>query len=170
MVVSITLLLVSIKLRICKKSKPQRPASSLRFCRNKRGIYRTSRMIQSIGIDIVDIDRIAAVIQRWGDRFLRKILTPVEYDYCVAKAGRNASVAARFAAKEALYKALPPELQPTAGWLDIEVMNDSSGRPHIQCLKKLQKHAEGYIIHVSISHSKASAVAMVVLEKKGDER
>lgn len=123
-------------------------------------------MIQSIGIDIVDIDRMTRVINRWGEKFLKKILTPVEYTYCVNKAGQSASVAARFAVKEALYKALPPDIQPGTGWLDVEVMNDESGRPHVTGLGVLKNLNEEYNVHVSISHSKQSAVAMIVLEKK----
>lgn len=123
-------------------------------------------MIQSVGIDIVDIDRMTRVINRWGDKFLKKILTPIEYDYCRNKSGQSASVAARFAVKEALYKALPAEIQPGIGWLDIEVMNDASGRPGINVFNSLHNLTDAYCIHVSISHSKQSAVAMIVLEKK----
>ncbi len=123
-------------------------------------------MIQSIGIDIVDIDRMTRVINRWGDKFLKKILTPVEYDYCKNKSGQSASVAARFAVKEALYKALPAAVQPGVGWLDIEVMNDTFGRPHINVFNSLNRLMDDYVIHVSISHSKQSAVALIVLEKK----
>ena len=125
-------------------------------------------MIQSIGVDIVEIDRMTRVINRWGDKFLKKILTPVEYEYCINKSGQSASVAARFAVKEALYKALPPAIQPGTGWLDVEVMNDKTGRPHINCLRKIENLRDQFNIHVSISHSKSSAVAMIVLEKKGD--
>lgn len=123
-------------------------------------------MIQSIGVDIVELDRMTRVINRWGDKFLKKILTPREYDYCVNKVGQSASVAARFAVKEALYKALPEDIQPGTGWLDVEVMNDKTGRPHINGLGTLQHLKDRYHIHVSISHSRQSAVAMVVLEKK----
>ncbi len=123
-------------------------------------------MIQAIGVDIVDIDRIEKAIHRWGDVFLKKILTPLEYDYCRSKAGRTASVAARFAVKEAVYKALPPAIQTGAGWMDVQVVNELSGRPQLQFLGKLARLEEDFIIHVSISHSKSSAMAMIVLEKK----
>ena len=124
-------------------------------------------MIQSIGVDIVDIERMTKVIHRWGDKFLKKILTPAEFAYCKNKAGQAASVAARFAAKEALYKALPEDVQLNTGWLDIEVVNDNSGRPHLNCLGKIKNLPDRFNIHVTISHSKASAVAMVLLERKG---
>jgi len=124
-------------------------------------------MIQSVGIDVVDIDRMTRVITRWGDKFLKKILTPTEYHYCINKAGQSSSVAARFAVKEAMYKALPDDIQKGVGWLDIEVMNDPSGRPHINGLGTLKNLDERFIVHVSISHSKKSAVAMIVLERKG---
>lgn len=123
-------------------------------------------MIRSIGIDIVDIGRIDKVIHRWGDLFLKKILTELEYTYCISKAGLAASVAARFAVKEAVYKALPPSLQPNARWLDVEVVNELSGRPRLEFKGNLEKLVNDYAVHVSISHSKNSAVAMVMLEEK----
>ncbi|MBN1464680.1 holo-ACP synthase [candidate division KSB1 bacterium] len=126
-------------------------------------------MIQSIGIDIVDIERMTQMIHRWGDKFLCKILTPREYAYCHDKFGQAASVAARFAAKEALYKALPADLQAGTGWLDVEVVNDASGRPRLNCFGKIAQLQERFVVHVSISHSKVSAVAMVLLEQKGSE-
>jgi holo-[acyl-carrier protein] synthase len=124
-------------------------------------------MIQAIGVDIVDIARMTKVIHRWGDKFLQKILTPSEYDYCSKKAGLVASVAARFAAKEALYKALPEDIQSSTGWLDIEVVNDESGRPRLNCLGDISSIPDRFHIHLSLSHSRAAAVAMIVLERKG---
>ncbi|MBN1480353.1 holo-ACP synthase [candidate division KSB1 bacterium] len=123
-------------------------------------------MIQSIGVDIVDIARTTAIIHRWGDKFIKKILTPDEYNYCKPKSGLAACIAARFAVKEALYKALPEDWQNSAGWLDIEVMNDKAGRPHINCLGSLKNISNTFQIHVTISHSKTCAIAMIVLEKK----
>ncbi|MBN1559282.1 holo-ACP synthase [candidate division KSB1 bacterium] len=124
-------------------------------------------MIQSIGIDVVDIERMTHMIHRWGDKFLQKILTPREVSYCSEKTGKAASVAARFAVKEALYKALPADLQAATGWLDVEVVNEPSGRPRLNCFGKIADLQDHFHIHVSISHSKASAVAIVVLEQKG---
>lgn len=126
-------------------------------------------MTHSIGVDIVDIVRIEKVIHRWGDAFLKKILTPLEYQYCHSKAGLAASVAARFAVKEAVYKALPSENQAGIGWLDVQVVNELSGKPHVQFLGRFEKLLLGFNVHVSISHSRNSAVAMVVLEKEKRE-
>jgi len=126
-------------------------------------------MIHSVGVDIVDITRIEKVIHRWGDAFLKKILTPLEHEYCRSKAGLAASVAARFAVKEAVYKALPTEIQPGIGWLDVQVVNELSGKPHLQFLGELEKLLHGFNVHVSISHSRNSAVAMVVIEKEKRE-
>jgi len=75
-------------------------------------------------------------------------------------------VAARFAAKEAVYKALPTEVQPVARWLDIEVINELSGRPRIEFNGDLQNLLQQFDVQISISHSKSSAVAMVVIQKK----
>lgn len=123
-------------------------------------------MIYSVGVDIVDIARIENVIHRWGDAFLKKILTPLEYEYCHSKVGLAASVAARFAVKEAVYKALPAKVQVGAGWLDVQVVNELSGKPHVQFLGGLEKLLSGFNVHVSISHSRNSAVAMVLFEKE----
>ena len=124
-------------------------------------------MIQSIGVDVVDIARMTQVIHRWGNKFLKKILTPTEYAYCSGKTGAAASIAARFAVKEALYKALPENIQAGVGWLDIEVVNEKSGRPRLMCKGKINNLSDLFSIHVSISHSKTSAIAIVVLEKRG---
>ena len=123
-------------------------------------------MIESIGIDIVDVDKIHRAISRWGDRFLRKVLTEDEYRYCIAKPGRDLSVAVRFAAKEALYKSLPEDIQKQGPrWLDVEVINASSGKPGLKCSGVLKNLLQDYHLHVSLSHSNTSAVAMVVLER-----
>jgi len=87
-------------------------------------------MIYSVGVDIVDIARIENVIHRWGDAFLKKILTPLEYEYCHSKVGLAASVAARFAVKEAVYKALPAKVQVGAGWLHFNGECRSGRRGH----------------------------------------
>jgi holo-[acyl-carrier protein] synthase len=125
-------------------------------------------MIQAIGVDIVEIRRIRRAVQRWGDRFLNKILTPHEYDYCLHPRLKVHSIAARFAAKEALFKSLPPELQPIVGWHDLEVVNDASGKPRFRGLGRMSRLFTDHNVQLSISHSLDSAVAVVVFEEKGE--
>lgn len=125
-------------------------------------------MIQAIGVDIVEIRRIKRAVQRWGDRFLNKILTPHEYEYCLNPRLKVHSIAARFAAKEALFKSLPPELQPIVGWHDLEVVNDDSGKPRFRGLGQMSRLFADYNVQLSISHSLDSAVAMVIFETRGE--
>jgi holo-[acyl-carrier protein] synthase len=126
-------------------------------------------MIQAIGVDIVEIRRIKRAVQRWGDRFLNKILTPHEYKYCLFPRLKVHSIAARFAAKEALFKSLPPELQPVVGWHDLEIVNDASGKPHFRGLGRMSRLFADHNVQLSLSHSLDSAVAVVIFEDKGVE-
>ena len=117
-------------------------------------------MIKGIGIDIVDIARIEAIMKR-NPRFIEKILSVKEqekYHALTTDSRRAEFVAGRFAAKEALGKALGTGLG-ALNFCDIVILNDVSGKPTI--------HFPGsgdYRAHISISHSQTSAVANVVLE------
>jgi len=125
-------------------------------------------MIHSIGVDIIEITRIKRAAQRWGDHFLKKILTPSEYDYCVNPSLLIHSVAARFAAKEAFYKSLPESFQKKGvGWQDVQVYNDEIGKPHFSFSDSLNILEKNYRIHLSVSHSSFSAVAVVIFETWG---
>ena len=119
--------------------------------------------MHTVGIDIVEIGRIAQVVQRWGDRFLRRIYTPGELEYC---RGRAPQLASRFAAKEAMMKALGTGIRGV-GWRDIEVVRRRGGAPSIQLQGRAVKVAERRAIqHValSLSHSEEYAIASVVAE------
>jgi holo-[acyl-carrier protein] synthase len=123
----------------------------------------------TIGVDIVEVQRIEQAVGRWGDRFLRRVFTPAEIDYC---AGRAQSLAARFAAKEAVSKALgtgwAPQAAHEAGWVDwieIEVVRHSSGEPSLRLHGKAQARALTLGIaswRLSMSHTHEHAVAMVL--------
>lgn len=121
-------------------------------------------MIQSIGIDVVDIDRFEKIVERWNDKFLNRILTPKELEYCRQKHNALHSMAARFAAKEALIKCLPDQDQIGFSWHEMQVVNAENGRPVVQIQGRLEERLEGRQIHVSLSHSHNSAVAVIVLE------
>ena len=123
-------------------------------------------MIRSVGIDIVEIGRIRSAVQRWGDRFLKKILTPHEYDYCLHPRLKVHSVAARFAAKEAFFKALPAEMQAIVGWQDVQVVNDVCGKPDLKGQGELTRLFAESNVQISLSHSQGSAVAIVVIERE----
>jgi holo-[acyl-carrier protein] synthase len=117
-------------------------------------------MIKGLGVDIIEIDRVRSAVDRYGDRFLRKILTPREIKYCRnRKSFRFPEMAARFAAKEAYSKAIGTGITGIR-WQEIEVVNNERGKPHIAVKGKIKKK-----VHVSLSHSLNYAVASVVIEQ-----
>ena len=119
----------------------------------------------STGVDIIEIKRIATVLERYGDRFLSRIYTLGELEYC---RGRPSKLASRFAAKEATMKALGTGVRGV-GWKDIEVVRAPSGAPSIQLHGRAQARAErlGVVeISVSMSDSRDNAVAFVVTRRE----
>ncbi|MDD3852583.1 MAG: holo-ACP synthase [Syntrophomonadaceae bacterium] len=115
-----------------------------------------------IGIDLVDINRIKAAIER-TPRFLERVFTPAEREYCQRKTNPYPSLAVRFAAKEAVRK-LGEEYSKGIQFHDIEIKNDAAGRPYI-LLHGLawQRSQEGRItMDVSLSHSRNQAIATVI--------
>lgn len=121
-------------------------------------------MIIGTGIDIIEIDRISNTIDKWGLHFINKVFTNNEIDYCSNKLNKIQHYAARFAVKEAFYKALPKKFNIPFDWKIIEVYNDLDGNPSVKILKHKQILGN-YNYHVSISHSKKDAIAIVIIEK-----
>lgn len=115
----------------------------------------------AVGIDIVELDRIARAVTRWGDRFLRRVYTPAELAYCRQ---RVASLAARWAAKEAVSKALGCGWLEV-GWAEIEIERLPTGQPRVRLHGRAQAHAQRLGLTewaLSLSHGRDHAVAMVV--------
>jgi holo-[acyl-carrier protein] synthase len=121
-------------------------------------------MITGIGIDILEIGRLQHTIDTSGRHFLDKVFSPAEIDYCERKASPTQHFAARFAAKEALSKALATGWSGTFRWKDIEVVNDPSGRPQLVPHGPMVEAIGDATVHVSLSHSDSHVVAVVVLE------
>jgi holo-[acyl-carrier protein] synthase len=118
--------------------------------------------MQHIGVDIIEIDRVEAVIKRWGQTFLARVFTPAELKLYSS----TASLAARFAAKEAVLKALGA-CDKGISWQDIEILAEDSGKPLVNLSGKAKFQAETAAIcrlDVSLSHSKDYAVAFVIGE------
>lgn len=123
----------------------------------------------TIGVDLIEVQRIEHAVDRWGERFLRRVYTPGEIGYC---AGRAQSLAVRWAAKEAVSKALgtgwAAQQAHAAGWIDwteIEVLRQSSGEPSLRLTGKAQARAEALGIagwRLSLSHTREHAIAMVL--------
>lgn len=126
-------------------------------------------MIVGIGTDVIDIARVVRMFGAHGERMLRRMFTAEEIRYTETRADRPAALAVRLAAKEAVYKALTGnDLARAISWRDIEVCNNGDGAPKLNLHGRAQARAQELgvtRIHVSLSHSDASAVAFVVAER-----
>jgi holo-[acyl-carrier protein] synthase len=123
-------------------------------------------VIIGIGIDIVDIARINTLLQRHGIRFLKRIFSSEEIDYCMKRHDSASCIAGRFAAKEAAFKALSAGRSSGISFRDISV-DIAHGAPRLRLTGKAHElsHLKGAgQYHVSISHDKGCAVAIVIVE------
>jgi holo-[acyl-carrier protein] synthase len=125
-------------------------------------------MIISIGIDIVEVYRIAETLER-TPRFTERVFTEAEHAYCDAKGAAAAqSYAGKFAAKEAFLKALKTGWRGKITWQDIEILSDDQGVPTLHVsgeASTLFKDSGATRMHLSISHTAEHAVAQVIFEK-----
>ena len=96
-------------------------------------------MVVGIGIDIIEIDRIKESVDKFGDHFLNKIFTPTELEYSLSKANKYQHLAARFAAKEAIYKAISSNWNSELSWQDMEIINAPNGMPEVKFKGNLEK-------------------------------
>jgi holo-[acyl-carrier protein] synthase len=125
-------------------------------------------MIVGTGIDIAEVPRIREVIERHGERFLKRIFTEGEIQYCESKANRVERYAARFAAKEAGMKAIGTGWNHGVRWRDIEVARKPGGRPTLVLHGKAAEFAAklgATNIALSLTHTAEQAFAQVILEK-----
>lgn len=116
-------------------------------------------MIVGIGTDIIEVSRIAKAIERWGEHFLNHVFTKDEITYCMRHKFPAQNFAGRFAAKEAVIKALTDT--KNLQWTDIQIINDARGKPHCSVTQKNLKQP----IHISISHTNNYATAFAIIEK-----
>ena len=118
----------------------------------------------SCGVDIIEIDRVKESIEQLGDKFLNRVFTDKEIEYCESRKNQKYQhYAARFAAKEATFKAVSGQIDDKYNvcWKDFEVTNDEQGRPSIKLVGIDEKSIEN--IDISISHCKKYAVANVTV-------
>ena len=123
-------------------------------------------MIYGIGIDLIKIERMREAADKWGRKFLERIFTESEIKYCYERKEHYLSLAVRFAAKEALIKAIGSEV--FVPLTDIEIMNFENGKPLIKAKGKLEEFFREKSIkhcHLSLSHEKEFGIACVVLER-----
>jgi len=121
-------------------------------------------LIAGIGVDIIQLRRIKNAIERWQERFISRIYTKEEIDYCHQQKIEFIHFAARFVAKEATMKALGRRV----GWKNIEIINDERGKPLIKLsggARKVAMEQQVKKIFLSLSHDGAYAIAQVVIAK-----
>ena len=120
-------------------------------------------MIDSVGIDIIEVHRIKRAIDRWGDGFLHRVFTPWEINYCLGKQFPEQSFAARFAVKEAVLKAIGTGLSEGIKWISVEVVNTEMGKPTVRLGERIEKLIGDKKIIISMSHTREHAIASAIL-------
>lgn len=128
-------------------------------------------MILGIGIDIIEVARIRSSHERFGERFLQRILLPNEISYCLSHREPGPFLAARFAAKEAISKAFGTGIGAQLSWQDMEVARKESGEPFVILHGRGQRLLEargGNQILISLSHTQVHATAVAILERAGE--
>ena len=125
-------------------------------------------MIVGIGIDIAEPRRLQEAVERYGRRFLERIFTPREIAYCERRRNKWERYAARFAAKEAAFKALGTGWRRGVRWQEAEVVNQTSGKPTLELSGRAREFAARLgvqNISLSLTHSEQFALAQVIFEK-----
>jgi holo-[acyl-carrier protein] synthase len=125
-------------------------------------------MIRGVGIDLIEVARIRSAAERFGDRFLNRILRPAELAYCRTFRDPAPHLAARFAAKEAVSKAFGTGITAALGWQDMEVANHENGQPYLILHgggSRLLAQGGGGQIHLSLSHTENYGTAVAVWDQ-----
>jgi len=116
-------------------------------------------MADSVGIDIVDVARMGRLLDRYGHRFVRRILGAGELAIFEQRLDRAVFLSGRFAAKEAVIKALGEYLKDRPSWAAVQILNDPAGRPRIELPTLWAERLSRITISVSISHERDYAIA-----------
>ncbi len=124
-------------------------------------------MILGIGIDIIEVERIQKSFEKFGERFLKRILHPGEIKYCLSHRVPAPFLAARFAGKEAISKAFGTGIGAQLGWQDMEIARKESGEPFVilhEAGQRLLEMRGGRTVLISLSHTQVHATAVAILE------
>lgn len=127
-------------------------------------------MILGIGIDLVEVSRVEALVERHGDRALRRIFTEAEVERCGRSRSPSESFAARFAAKEAFFKAVGTGWGQGLAWTEVEVVSAPSGAPEVRlsgAAERLARERGVTRIHLTLTHTDTLASAYLLLEGPG---
>ena len=119
-------------------------------------------MIIGTGIDIIEVERIQKAVERWGDVFLNYVFTPAEIDHAKKFKFPYRHYAGRFAAKEAIFKAMG---MPELSWQDVSIINDVTGKPVCHYTNSQLTISIKKRLLISISHSRDYAVASAIVEE-----
>ena len=125
--------------------------------------------VLGVGVDLVETARIEHSLERFGERFLHRVFTAGEIEYCQSMKFPARHFAARFAAKEAVSKAFGTGIGKAMGWRDIDVHRQESGQPFVLLAggaKQLATERKISAVWISLSHTDQHATAMIVLEQK----
>lgn len=114
------------------------------------------------GVDLVEVPRLEQVIERQGERLLHRLFTPAELAYASRRKSRGQHLAARFAAKEAVVKALGAPKGLGLKWVDLEILNDATGRPHARFSGTMERWRR-FQVHLSLTHTEQVAVATAIV-------
>lgn len=121
-------------------------------------------MVLGIGIDIIEIERIKESIERFPERFVNKIFTQVERDYCLSKKNKYQHFAARFAAKEAIAKAFGNVGISGLSWQEVEIFNERNGTPQVKLTGKPEQYlGDDKQIKITMSHSHHYVTCFAIL-------
>jgi holo-[acyl-carrier protein] synthase len=123
-------------------------------------------MITGIGTDVVEIFRFKKTLNDWGNHFLEKVFTENELRYAHSRKDFVQHLAARFAAKEAVAKAISTGWSQGFRWKDVEITNELTGKPAVTLSGKVKDLLKEQEIFISLSHSETVVVAFVVIENK----
>jgi len=121
-------------------------------------------MIKGIGVDLVEVERLRGVFLRWGQSFTERVFTKLEISYCSSKVNPVPHYAARFAAKEAVAKALATGWSGAFRWKDVEISNDEAGKPSVLLYGGVKELLKGSNVLISISHTETIVVASAIIE------
>ncbi|MBM3246799.1 MAG: holo-[acyl-carrier-protein] synthase [Candidatus Omnitrophica bacterium] len=117
-------------------------------------------MIIGTGVDITEVRRLRQAVEKWGEDFLNRVFTKGEMRNAKTRGSLYQHLAGRFAAKEAVFKAMG---DPKLAWQEVEILNDKNGKPSCMILNNKGKKIE---VHISISHVKTYAVASAIITEK----
>jgi len=120
-------------------------------------------MIYSVGIDIIDMQRIEKAVEKWGDRFIRRLLGDDERNLYRERRNKIQFISGRFAAKEAVLKSLGPFFERGAPLRDIQILNDLYGKPYVHLEDRIRERILDKEVKISITHERTMAAAVALL-------